>query len=823
MGGDLVAAEGDYVHGDKHVYPAPDTPAPTALRALPEAPAALVGRETLVDELLSVLSPNGPGVTVVAGLPGVGKSALTLTVAHQAAKRGWFDGGVLFIDLRGYDPNGTVGLEQAVTVLMGELGIRDEDMPPTLDGRLALYRSELATRAERGQRVLIVADDAGEVAQVQPLIPPDDAHRLLVTSRNSLVAPGFPARLVKLEELSVAAAANLVSAMFLRIRPTDPRPGREPDALGEIARHCGCLPLALTVVGALLADDPGLPLASFAEQLADERTRLEKLTFDDGHGMPVGVRAAFELSYARLPAELARLLRLFTAHPGPDCHISFVALLYGEIGGVAEAYAEPAAMRALLAGLARTGLIAEQPTGSGRWRMHDLVRLYAAELADRHAEEDGYHQAVEKLFFFYGAMLRACDSHLQGQPDDPYHAIVPDADTALDWLDEERDGVMALGRLAAHQGQLDTMDGFTTFVQAYLYRRGLFQEAADLSRLAADEFRRVGDVQAENRALSDLSLALAESGNAEEGAALQEKVLESHPAADPVDKARGLVRLAAARLLAGRLDDAAAAAEEGIGLWRELGDRQSEGLAWNTLGTIRQAQERFQEAVTAHERAEVLLAEGGDTHAAAKVRRNRGTALRALGRHDEAIDVHRQALAMFEEFHDTLEVAESFNELADSLNAASRIRDAADARRMAAGGYRSGRAREDEARARVLLGLELAQLRDFADAAAAHERAGLLYQDVGDPGGEGWARGCLATALYESGRDEEARDAWLRSAAAYREAGQEQEAQLATTLYEKLGEHLAAKSTRRASRLLYTRLRNRFCGRGRPRGSGTPS
>jgi hypothetical protein len=142
---------------------------------------------------------------------------------------------------------------------------------------------------------------------------------------------------------------------------------------------------------------------------------------------------------------------------------------------------------------------------------------------------------------------------------------------------------------------------------------------------------------------------------------------------------------------------------------------------------------------------------------------------------------------------------------------------------MAADGYRSSRAKEDEARARVFLGLELAQLRDFADAAAAHERACLLYQDVGDPWGEGWARGCLATALYESGRDEEARDAWLRSAAAYQEAGQEQEAQLATTLYEKLGEHLAAKSRRRASRLLYTRLRNRFCGRGRPRGSGTPS
>jgi len=71
---------------------------------LSAGPGRLVGRDSEVGELLGLLDPRrpGPSAVTVAGLPGVGKTALALHAAHEAAfVRGWFPGGVPFVDLRG--------------------------------------------------------------------------------------------------------------------------------------------------------------------------------------------------------------------------------------------------------------------------------------------------------------------------------------------------------------------------------------------------------------------------------------------------------------------------------------------------------------------------------------------------------------------------------------------------------------------------------------------------------------------------------------------------------------------------------------------------
>jgi hypothetical protein len=210
---------------------------------------------------------------VVAGLPGVGKSALATATAHRAAVPELFGDRIVFLSLRGYAPGGGLGGAQAVQEVLGRLGVREGDMPPSPEGRPALYQAELAALARAGQRLLVVADDAAEVAQVRDLVPAGDTHRLLVTSRHRLISPAFPARLIGLGELDADAAAELLAQALLRTWPADPRPAAEPAALAGIARHCGHLPLALTVAGALLAGDPGLPAAELARQLSGARTQ----------------------------------------------------------------------------------------------------------------------------------------------------------------------------------------------------------------------------------------------------------------------------------------------------------------------------------------------------------------------------------------------------------------------------------------------------------------------------------------------------------------------------------------------------------------------
>lgn len=181
--------------GTQHVWGPGSGPAPRALASLPPAPW-LTGREERTDELLKALAPGGAGaaVTVVTGLPGVGESALALHAAHRAVGLGHFPGGTLFVHLRGYDPTGPINREQALESLLRALGVRDRDLPATVEEQAGLYQSELARRAEERGPVLIVADDASPLGQLRPLVPAHRSHRLLATSRDALTAPDVRAR-----------------------------------------------------------------------------------------------------------------------------------------------------------------------------------------------------------------------------------------------------------------------------------------------------------------------------------------------------------------------------------------------------------------------------------------------------------------------------------------------------------------------------------------------------------------------------------------------------------------------------------------------------
>lgn len=152
-------------------------PLPQATAALPAARAHLVGRTAEAAQLLELLDPEGQDpaavvVSAVSGLTGIGKTALALHVAHEAAVvRNWYPGGVLFVNLCGYDPEGQVTGSQALAALLRHSAYGTRTCPPTADEQAAVYRSELARMADQGRRVLLVADNASTAAQVEPLIP----------------------------------------------------------------------------------------------------------------------------------------------------------------------------------------------------------------------------------------------------------------------------------------------------------------------------------------------------------------------------------------------------------------------------------------------------------------------------------------------------------------------------------------------------------------------------------------------------------------------------------------------------------------------------
>jgi hypothetical protein len=160
--------------------------APVALAQLPARTAGFTGREADLAVLAGLLDPEGNTdpvlASAVAGLPGVGKTSLAVEAGHAALQRGWYQGGVLFIDLHGYDDQ-PVEPGQALDALLPALGVPAEHIPPSLDERAALYRSFLANITDP---VLVVADNASSEAQVRPLLPGAGPHKVLVTSRHTL-------------------------------------------------------------------------------------------------------------------------------------------------------------------------------------------------------------------------------------------------------------------------------------------------------------------------------------------------------------------------------------------------------------------------------------------------------------------------------------------------------------------------------------------------------------------------------------------------------------------------------------------------------------
>ena len=302
--------------------------APVALAQLPAPVTAFTGREAKLVEVTRLLDPAAGAVAVVvsavAGLAGVGKTALAIQAAHTARAAGWFPGGVLFLDLHGYD-QAAVQPGQALDALLRALGIPAEHIPPGTEERAGLYRSALVQITDP---VLVVADNASAEAQVRPLLPGPGPHRVLVTSRHTLA--GLGARLLDINVLAEQTAITLVEEVLRAARPGDDRIGRDRGAAGRLAGVCGGLPLALRITAALLAADPTLTVAELADQLADEISRLQTLSYDDGGGTSApSVAAAFDLSYRHLDEAAARLFRLLAVNPGPDVSTAAAAALAG--------------------------------------------------------------------------------------------------------------------------------------------------------------------------------------------------------------------------------------------------------------------------------------------------------------------------------------------------------------------------------------------------------------------------------------------------------------------------------------------------------------
>ena len=221
----------------------------------------------------------------------------------------------------------------------------------------AAFRSLVADR-----RLLVVLDNGADAGQIRPLLPGGSGCRVLVTSRWPLPSVDGAHHL----HLGTLAAGEAIE-LLARVAGRD-RLALEPEAAAEVAAWCGWLPLALRIAGARLAMRPGWPVAALAERLAQARRRLDELELGEA-----GVRASFASSFEHLDSSADRVPRgcagvRLARPPGRPA---------GGGAGRGTAAGEPDdAAERVLERLVDAQIL-ETPS-PGRYRMHDLLRLYDA-------------------------------------------------------------------------------------------------------------------------------------------------------------------------------------------------------------------------------------------------------------------------------------------------------------------------------------------------------------------------------------------------------------------------------------------------------------
>jgi tetratricopeptide (TPR) repeat protein len=742
IGGQVVAPVG-------HTGISLPAPVPAALAGLPTE-EGFTGRAGELAVLADVLAPtgHGPVVSTVAGPPGVGKSALVVRAAHAALAAGWFAGGVLFVDLHGYDAARRVDAGTALAALLRALGVRGEHIPAEQGERETLYRSELATLARHGRRVLVVADNAADTDQVLPLRPGDPAHRILVTSRHTLPVPA--ARRVEVDVLPVDDAVTVLGDALRAADPHDDRVACEPAAAAELAVLCGHLPLALRITAQLLADHQDDPIADLVDVFSGEHTRLAELAYGDS----VAVRVAFDASYRRLPDDQARLFRLLSLHPGPHFDRDVASALAGT----------PAAVtRHLLDGLRRAHLI--QPAlGSGRYRCHDLLLLYAAERCHGEETTEAQDAAIERLLDAYRATTAAAIGWIDVSAPDARSTRFADALSALAWLDAERPNLTAVVTLAADTGHDEHVLDLVDAVYPYFELRKTRTESIAVAERGVAAARWLGDGRRAAHCLARLGVSSRHLRRYDDALDhLRAALSAQREAGDDHGAAHTLNSFGAVYRDLRRPDEAEECLREAIALSRDCGDRLGEAISLNTLGNVYRDARRFDEALDLHRRALTVRRELGDRYGEAISLNNMANAFHTLRRMDEAVEHYRLALEIRRETGDREGEAISLNDLGRVFRHLGRHESAGEHFQQALAVQRATNDRAGIARTLSNLAHVHSALGRTDDAVDTFRRSAELYQEIGDRYGEGGALDGLANAYRTAGRCAEAVDCLLRS------------------------------------------------------------
>ncbi|HUN35083.1 MAG TPA: BTAD domain-containing putative transcriptional regulator [Trebonia sp.] len=615
-----------------------DRPGRSGPRQLPATVRHFAGRAPELKALRELLaqSPHGGAVVIsaISGTAGVGKTALAIHFAHQAAER--FPDGQLYVNLRGFDPSGAVVSPSDVFPgFLDALGVPAQRIPADLDEQTALYRSVMADRC-----VLVLLDNARDAGQVRPLLPASSGCLVLITSRDQLGA------LVALDgavPLTLGLLTQDEARDLLSRRLGQERVLADEPAVTELIDLCARLPLALNIAAAHAALHPALPLSALADELRDTRHRLDILTL--GTGM-ADVRAVLSWSYDTLSPEAARVFRLLGLHSGADISLAAVA-------GLTDRDAKQA--RRALDELATAHLITAST--AGRYGFHDLLRSYAAEQVQALDTETERAEALRRVCDFYIHTASGADrilepNRMQVELDPPGRGSRPlpltDATAAMAWFDAEHANVLAAQRSAAERGWHQAVFEMAWTLFAFQRHRGLRHAQLAACQAALTAVGHLRDHATEIHVHRLLGRAYVSHGRHEEALAhLDQALALADQHGSVTERANSELALSFAHARLGQDQRALGHAERALDFFSTLESPSWQAAAHNAVGWCAARLGDYDTGrIHCQKALDLLYRHEQDPDTQADVLDSLAYIEHHTGHQREAIDYYRQALAL---------------------------------------------------------------------------------------------------------------------------------------------------------------------------------
>jgi DNA-binding SARP family transcriptional activator/tetratricopeptide (TPR) repeat protein len=570
---------------------------------LPPETLEFVGRSEEL-RLLTRDHRDTPRISVIEGMPGVGKTALAVHAARVVA--GQYPDGVFYLNFHSHDP-GRRPLEaaEALHQLLQMLTVPATQIPGTTDERAALWRAQLSRR-----RAVVILDDPAGHHQIGPLLPVTGQSLILITTRHKL--PGLAgARELTLDVLSVDDAV----ALFRQL--AGPAAAGDDDGVRAAVQLCGRLPLAIQLTAGRLAQGYPPSLADLAQELSRPPARLGGAAV-----APPEWASAFDLSYRALEPGHQRFFRRLGLSPCAQISLPAAAALAGSTLAEAEQ---------AIAALLDHHLLERAP--AGQYRFHDLTREYAARCAGRDDSRAEQRQAVARLLDYYLHTADEADRVLhpfRRRPAGPAAQLpavgrpLAAPEEASAWLESEWRNILQAAQYASRHEWKRMCADLTHALAGFVAVRAYWHEAIAAHAVALQACR-------------DL--------------------------ADPPRIARASLELGEVSQQTGRHEAALPLAEEAAAIYRSLGDARGEAEALDQVGMAHQRAARAREALAYFDEAQTLYEGAGDSHGVATTLNHAGITCWHLGRYPDAMGHLRDALSLYRQAGDMRGEAKTLNNL----------------------------------------------------------------------------------------------------------------------------------------------------------------